>query len=231
MNQNFDGDGPGTLTLRRGDLVEVLDMNPTAQSQPDKNEKWVYFLFWSFLKSEVWISMNKMQKPICISNANFMIKCCLNESETKYVKCCLIHIHFHTSPDWYQRDTPQNTDTSFYTHIKVTSTKWSCLCSIYRLKCSIFVRIILIFTFSIHFRNKLRENSPEFTRTAMKFKFVLFFSHEILWCQFLDCLAAPHHSIFITHSTRNAMTIIKMWIVFVSWSSIWSLDSQKFAQI
>lgn len=32
VNQNYDGDGPGTLTLRRGDLVEVLE-------QPDKNEK------------------------------------------------------------------------------------------------------------------------------------------------------------------------------------------------
>lgn len=39
VNQNFDGDGPGALTLRRGDLVEVLDMNPNVQAQPDKNEK------------------------------------------------------------------------------------------------------------------------------------------------------------------------------------------------
>lgn len=39
VNQNFVGDGPNSLTLRRGDLVEVLDMKSNEQTGLEKNEK------------------------------------------------------------------------------------------------------------------------------------------------------------------------------------------------
>lgn len=41
VNKDFVGDGPGTLTLRQGDLVEVLDMTTNKQSgvEDDKNDK------------------------------------------------------------------------------------------------------------------------------------------------------------------------------------------------
>lgn len=32
VNKNFVGDGPNSLTVRRGDLVEVLDMTSNKQS-------------------------------------------------------------------------------------------------------------------------------------------------------------------------------------------------------